>query len=37
MDCVRGNGLFFVNNCFVFEDLNGYILKYIYGLIGVEI
>lgn len=26
----------FANNCFVFEDLNGYILKYIHGTTGVE-
>lgn len=36
IDLVRVNGLLFLNNCFVFEDLNGYILKNIYGLIGVE-
>ena len=27
---------FFANNCFVFEDLNGYILKHIHGTTGVE-
>lgn len=35
-DCVRGNGPLFANNCFVFEDLNGYILKHIHGPTGVE-
>ena len=35
-DCVRANGPLFANNCFVFEDLNGYILKHIHGPTGVE-
>lgn len=35
-DCVRANGPLFVNNCFVFEDLNGYVLKHIHGPTGVE-
>ena len=35
-DSVRANGPLFVNNCFVFEDLNGYIIKHIHGTTGVE-
>lgn len=35
-DSVRANGPLFSNNCFVFEDLNGYILKNIHGPTGVE-
>lgn len=35
-DSVRVNGPLFANNCFVFEDLNGYILKNIHGPTGVE-
>lgn len=35
-DSVRANGPSFSNNCFVFEDLNGYILKNIHGQLGVE-
>jgi hypothetical protein len=34
LDCVKGNGPLFANNCFVFEDLNGYILKHIHGPTG---
>lgn len=28
-DCVRATGPLFSNNCFIFEDLNGYILGHI--------
>jgi hypothetical protein len=35
-DSVRANGPLFSNNCFIFEDLNGYILKNIHGSTGVE-
>ncbi|XP_063403282.1 uncharacterized protein LOC134712602 [Mytilus trossulus] len=35
-DCVRANGPLFVNNCFAFEDLNGYIIKNIHGTTGIE-
>ena len=36
VDSVRANGPLFANNCFVFKDLNGYILKHIHGTTGVE-
>lgn len=36
-DCVKSNGPLFANNCFIFENLNGYILKHIHGPTGVEI
>lgn len=36
-DCVKSNGPLFANNCFIFENLNGYILKHIHGPKGVEI
>ncbi|XP_078312805.1 uncharacterized protein LOC144619254 [Crassostrea virginica] len=29
-DCVRHTGPLYVNNCFIFEDLNGYIVKHIH-------
>ena len=35
-DCVRNTGPLFVNNCFVFEDLNGYILQHIHGTQGID-
>lgn len=35
-DCVRATGPLFANNCFVFEDLNGYILQHIHGTQGVD-
>lgn len=35
-DCVRGNDPLFANNCFMFEHLNGYILKHIHGPTRVE-
>ncbi|CAG2216785.1 unnamed protein product [Mytilus edulis] len=35
-DSVRANGPLFANNCFIFEDLNGYLLKNIHGTTGVE-
>lgn len=36
VDCVKHTGPVFVNNCFIFEDLNGYLLKHIHGTQGVE-
>ncbi|XP_033725860.1 uncharacterized protein LOC117315674 [Pecten maximus] len=36
VDCVRHTGPLFVNNCFIFEDLNGYIIKHVHGTQGVE-
>ena len=36
VDSVRANGPLFVNNCFVFEDLNGYLLDHIHGTLGVD-
>ncbi|XP_078497132.1 uncharacterized protein LOC144753257 isoform X1 [Lissotriton helveticus] len=35
-DCVRHNGPLFSNNCFHFEDLNGYIVSHISGTQNVE-
>ena len=35
-DCVRATGPLFSNNCFVFEDLNGYILGHIHGTQGID-
>jgi hypothetical protein len=35
-DCVRHTGPLYVNNCFIFEDLNGFIVKQIHGTQGVE-
>jgi hypothetical protein len=35
-DCVTANGPLFANNCFAFEDFNGYLLKNIHGPTGVE-
>lgn len=35
VDCVRNTGPLFVNNCFIFEDLNGFIIKHIHGTQGV--
>lgn len=35
-DCVRHTGPLYVNNCFIFEDLNGYIVKQIHGTQGVD-
>ncbi|XP_060573192.1 uncharacterized protein LOC132731094, partial [Ruditapes philippinarum] len=35
-DCVTQTGPLFVNNCFIFEDLNGYIVKHIYGTQGID-
>lgn len=34
--CVRLNGPLFVNNCFVYEDLNGFITQYIHGTQGID-
>lgn len=36
VDCVRNTGPLFVNNCFIFEDLNGFIVKHIHGTQGVD-
>lgn len=36
VDCVRDTGPLFVNNCFIFEDLNGFIIKHIHGTQGVD-
>lgn len=35
-DCVKSNGPLFDNNCFIFENLNSYILKHIHGPTGVK-
>ena len=35
-DCVRYTGPLYVNNCFIFEDLNGYIVKHIHGTQGID-
>lgn len=35
-DCVRYTGPLYVNNCFIFEDLNGFIVKQIHGTQGIE-
>lgn len=35
-DCVRYTGPLYVNNCFIFEDLNGYIIKHIHGTQGID-
>lgn len=35
-DCVRHTGPLYVNNCFIFEDLNGFIVKHIHGTQGVD-
>ena len=34
-DCVRHAGPLYVNNCFIFEDLNGFIVKHIHGTQGI--
>ena len=34
-DSVRWNGPLFAVDCFVFEDLNGYLIKYVHGTQGV--
>lgn len=36
-DCVRHTGPLYVNNCFIFEDLNGFIVKHIHGTQGVDV
>lgn len=36
VECVRETGPLFVNNCFIFEDLNGFIVKHIHGTQGVD-
>lgn len=36
VDCVRDTGPLYVNNCFIFEDLNGFIIKHIHGKQGVD-
>lgn len=35
-DMVRKTGPLFVNNCFIFEDLNGFIVSHIHGTQGVD-
>lgn len=35
-DCVRHTGPLYVNNCFIFEDLNGFIIKHVHGTQGVD-
>ncbi|KAK3085488.1 hypothetical protein FSP39_004118 [Pinctada imbricata] len=35
-DCVRQTGPLYVNNCFIFEDLNGFIIKHIHGTQGID-
>lgn len=35
-DNVRYTGPLYVNNCFIFEDLNGFIIKHIHGTQGVD-
>lgn len=35
-DCVRHTGPLYVNNCFIFEDLNGFIVNHIHGTQGVD-
>ena len=35
-DMVRNTGPLFVNNCFVFEDLNEYIVKHIHGTQSID-
>lgn len=35
-DCVRNNGPLFVNNCFTFEDFNGFLIKHIHGTQSVD-
>lgn len=35
-DCVRATGPLFSNNCFVFEDLNGFIVRHIHGTQGID-
>ena len=36
VDCVKHTGPLFSNNCFIFEDLNGYIIKHVHGTQSVE-
>ncbi|XP_069470109.1 uncharacterized protein [Ambystoma mexicanum] len=36
VDSVRATGPLFTANCFVFEDLNGFILQHFHGTTGVE-
>lgn len=36
VDCVKHTGPLFVNNCFIFEDLNGYVVKHIHGTQGID-
>lgn len=36
IDCVKQTGPLFVNNCYIFEDLNGFILRHIHGTQGIE-
>ena len=36
VDCVKDTGPLYVNNCFIFEDLNGFIVKHIHGTQGVD-
>lgn len=35
-DCVRHTGPLYVNNCFIFEDFNGFIVKHIHGTQGID-
>ncbi|XP_069465487.1 uncharacterized protein [Ambystoma mexicanum] len=35
-DCVRFTGPLYINNCFIFEDLNGFLLKNIHAKQGVD-
>ena len=36
VDCVKQTGPLFINNCFIFEDLNGFIVKHIHGTQGID-
>lgn len=35
-ECVKYTGPLYVNNCFIFEDLNGFIVKHIHGTQGIN-
>ncbi|XP_078533887.1 LOW QUALITY PROTEIN: uncharacterized protein LOC144820125 [Lissotriton helveticus] len=36
VDSVRATGPLFTANCFVFEDLNGFLLQHVHGTVGIE-
>lgn len=36
-DYMRANGVLYANNCSIFEDLNGFVIEHVHGIIRAEI